>query len=211
MVGIIDLLMPKEKKFLSWLKEQIVLFEKSTQLVCQACQDSKIDRQKIQKVLTILNRQRKKQEEISKEIITSLHQTFITPIDSAEILSLTANINRLYLCLLKILSGLGYLRIEKIDLYFTDQLKILQLIAKELVLIFDNLLTKANIKRIAKIVELEDKADRLEREAIGQLFTGSTNPTAIIKYKELYELTEEAIDDAKAVADEIELILINHL
>ena len=52
--------------------------------------------------------------------------------------------------------------------------------------------------------------DRIEREALESLFERDTKCTDIIKWKDLYETLERAIDECEHVANVIESIVLKH-
>ncbi|MEP0774074.1 MAG: DUF47 domain-containing protein [Acidobacteriota bacterium] len=62
--------------------------------------------------------------------------------------------------------------------------------------------------RCVEINRLENEADALHRAALAKLFAECTDAVTIIKYKELYQLIEEATDRCEDVANVIESIII---
>ena len=58
--------------------------------------------------------------------------------------------------------------------------------------------------------ELEDEGDRLARDAISDLFSGSTDPIALIRWKDIHEQLEEAVDACENAADVLEAILVKN-
>jgi hypothetical protein len=77
--------------------------------------------------------------------------------------------------------------------------------------IYDNLEKPKGLdERIIAVNSLENDGDRIEREAIASLFEGDTKCTDIIKWKDIYETLEGAIDDCEHVANVIESIVLKH-
>jgi uncharacterized protein Yka (UPF0111/DUF47 family) len=60
---------------------------------------------------------------------------------------------------------------------------------------------------IIRAHELENEGDRLWSEAFSSLFTGGLDPLEVIKWKEIYELLEEAIDACELAAQILEEIV----
>ncbi len=54
------------------------------------------------------------------------------------------------------------------------------------------------------IHELENDGDRLSRDAIAALFSGGVDPMVVIRWKDIFELLEEAIDSCEKVAHILE-------
>jgi len=61
---------------------------------------------------------------------------------------------------------------------------------------------------IVEMHRLEDEGDREVREAIASLFEGGIDPMVIIRWKDLFERLEEAIDATESVANVLEGIII---
>jgi uncharacterized protein len=58
--------------------------------------------------------------------------------------------------------------------------------------------------------ELEEEGDRLARDAVAELFRSESDPIALIRWKEIYERLEEAIDACENAADVLEAILVKN-
>ena len=64
--------------------------------------------------------------------------------------------------------------------------------------------------QLAAVRELEDEGDRLSREAIADLFRSGADPLTIIRWKDIHEQIEEALDACENVADVLEAILVKN-
>ncbi|MFN2468392.1 MAG: DUF47 domain-containing protein [Gaiellaceae bacterium] len=58
--------------------------------------------------------------------------------------------------------------------------------------------------------ELEDEGDRLVRDGIAELFRGERDPVSIIRWKDIHERLEEAVDACENAADVLEAILVKN-
>ena len=65
-------------------------------------------------------------------------------------------------------------------------------------------------QHIVEIHRLENEADDVYFRAIGELFQNSTDAVVLIKWKELYEIMENATDRCESVANIIESIMLKH-
>jgi uncharacterized protein Yka (UPF0111/DUF47 family) len=64
---------------------------------------------------------------------------------------------------------------------------------------------------LIELRELEDEGDRLNREGIAQLFASGEDAVSIIRWKDIHEQLEEAVDACENAADVLEAILVkNH-
>lgn len=57
---------------------------------------------------------------------------------------------------------------------------------------------------IVEVHRLENEGDRLSREAIASLFAGGVDPMVVIRWKDIFEQMEEAIDACEDVAHTLE-------
>ena len=59
-----------------------------------------------------------------------------------------------------------------------------------------------------EVNRLENAGDKTLGVAIGKLFMGKPDPLEVMKWKEIYETIEEAIDKCEDVAHTLETILV---
>ena len=65
-------------------------------------------------------------------------------------------------------------------------------------------------RQLVALRELEDEGDRLSREAIADLFRSGADPLTIIRWKDIHEQLEEAVDACENAADVLEAILVKN-
>jgi uncharacterized protein Yka (UPF0111/DUF47 family) len=61
-----------------------------------------------------------------------------------------------------------------------------------------------------RIHELENQGDELLRQALAKLFDGGLSALDVIKWKEVYDMLEAAIDKCRDVADVLETVVVKH-
>ena len=59
-----------------------------------------------------------------------------------------------------------------------------------------------------EVNRLENEADHICRRSIGELFECEKDPITLIKFKELYEVLEQASDKAEDVANVLEAVVL---
>jgi uncharacterized protein len=64
--------------------------------------------------------------------------------------------------------------------------------------------------QLAAVRELENEGDRLAREAVAELFRSGSDALTIIRWKDIHEQIEEALDACENVADVLEAILVRN-
>jgi uncharacterized protein Yka (UPF0111/DUF47 family) len=63
---------------------------------------------------------------------------------------------------------------------------------------------------LVEIHRLENEADRLQREAVASLFATGIDPMIVIRWKDIFERIEQAIDACETAANILETILVKH-
>ena len=69
---------------------------------------------------------------------------------------------------------------------------------------------KDSSRQLMELRTLEDEGDRLNREAVSELFRTSEDAIAIIRWKDIHEALEEAVDACENAADVLEAILVKN-
>jgi predicted phosphate transport protein (TIGR00153 family) len=69
---------------------------------------------------------------------------------------------------------------------------------------------KDSKRQLIELRELEDEGDRIARAAIADLFSGGSDPISLIRWKDIHEQLEEAVDACENAADVLEAILVKN-
>jgi uncharacterized protein len=69
---------------------------------------------------------------------------------------------------------------------------------------------KDSRRQLIELRELEDEGDRITRDAVSELFRSGDDPLVVIRWKDIYERLEEAIDACENAADVLEAILVKN-
>ncbi len=64
--------------------------------------------------------------------------------------------------------------------------------------------------QLIELRALEDEGDRLMHESIAELFRSGTDPLTVIRWKDIHEGLEEAVDACENAADVLEAILVKN-
>jgi len=64
--------------------------------------------------------------------------------------------------------------------------------------------------RLAELHSLENAGDEINHAATAELYSTSTNAIDVLKWKEIYDLTERAIDRCEDIANTIEAIILKN-
>ena len=63
---------------------------------------------------------------------------------------------------------------------------------------------KDSSRQLHALRDLEDEGDRLNRSAVSELFSSGKDPIGIIRWKDIHEQLEEAVDACANTADVLE-------
>lgn len=61
-----------------------------------------------------------------------------------------------------------------------------------------------------RIKQLEEEGDAVYHQAMGELFDGGADPLTVLKWKELYDKLEEAMDECEDVSNTLESIALKN-
>jgi predicted phosphate transport protein (TIGR00153 family) len=64
--------------------------------------------------------------------------------------------------------------------------------------------------QLVEVNRLENEGDRITREALASLFANGIDPMVVIRWKDIFERLEQAIDACETVANILETILVKH-
>jgi uncharacterized protein len=65
-------------------------------------------------------------------------------------------------------------------------------------------------RQLIELRELEDEGDRLMHEGVTGLFSAGADPLSVIRWKDIHESLEEAVDACENAADVLEAILVKN-
>jgi hypothetical protein len=150
-------------------------------------------------------------DRITHEILDRLNHTFVTPIDREDILALTSALDDIVDYIEEVADYLG---LYKIEAPMDQAIKLAEVInqaARQIAEAIPRLRGFNDISgHTVEINRLENEGDRITREAIASLFDGGIDPMVVIRWKDLFERLEAAIDAAEHVAHILEGIVIKN-
>jgi predicted phosphate transport protein (TIGR00153 family) len=150
-----------------------------------------------------------KGDDATHSLLTRLNQTFITPFDREDIHELSSKIDDVLDLTDAAASRLVIYRVDRIRPGVADLAKILHQATGE-VLAAVRALGKHDhiLNHCIEINRLENESDRVCRSLIAQLFDEEKDPVQIIKWKEIIEVIETAVDKCEDVANVLEAVTL---
>lgn len=150
-------------------------------------------------------------DQMTHDLFTRLNKTFITPIDREDIHELASSLDDVLDMIDAVASRMLIYKIEKPT---EDSVRLAELIhsASQTLVKALAVLEKQDhiIEHCIEINRLENEGDRISRVAIARLFDNHQDPIYIIKWKEIYEVLEKAIDKCEDVANVIEGVVVKN-
>jgi uncharacterized protein len=148
---------------------------------------------------------------ITHELIRRLNQTFVTPIDREDIIELASSLDDIVDYIEEVADYLGLYRIEAPMLQSQALAAVLRDASREIAQALRLMRGYNDISRhIVEVHRLENEGDRIAREAIASLFESGIDPMVVIRWKDIFERLENAIDATEHAADILEGIVIKN-
>jgi len=150
-------------------------------------------------------------DRITHDIIQRLNQTFVTPIDREDIYALSSALDDIVDYTEEVADYLGLYKIEAPMQQAQDLAEVLHLASRQISEALPRLRGFKDLSHYTvEINRLENDGDRIVREAIASLFDNGIDPMVVIRWKDIFERLENAIDSTERVANIIEGIVIKN-
>jgi uncharacterized protein Yka (UPF0111/DUF47 family) len=151
-------------------------------------------------------------DNLTHKLFTIIDKTFVTPLDKEDISELTSTIDQVLDAAYGTSDKLVLFRIQKPSPYMYELAKLLHTASQgiyEAVTKLNKLSHPNLIDHSKNISKCEHEGDKIYRIAIAELFE-QNDPIEIIKFKDVYETLEGALDRTRDVADVIEDIALKY-
>jgi uncharacterized protein len=150
-------------------------------------------------------------DRITHDIVQRLNNTFVTPIDREDILVLASALDDIVDYIEEVADFLGLYKIEAPMEHAQKMAKVLVLATRQIAEAIPRLRGFKDISHYTvEVNRLENDGDRLSREALAALFDDGIDPMVVIRWKDIYERLEEAIDATEKVAYTLEGIVLKN-
>jgi uncharacterized protein len=150
-------------------------------------------------------------DRITHDIIQRLNQTFVTPIDREDIYEMASALDDVVDYTEEVADYLGLYKIEAPMVQAQQLAKVLHACGRQIAEAMPRLRGFKDISHYTvEINRLENDGDRITREAIASLFDNGIDPMVVIRWKDIFERLEEAIDATEHVANILEGIAIKN-
>ena len=203
-------LMPKEGKFFK-------LFEESAQNaveVAQKLKDLLYTFDNIEDRVAVIADLEHKGDNITHQIATELHRTFVTPFDREDITLLAQSLDDVTDFIHSAADFMFLYNVEQP----TQRAKELADVITEITLETQKAVGQLTkhidqtqiLKHCVEVNRMENVADRIYRAALAELFADTTDVRLLIKWREIYEHMETVTDRCEDVANVLEGVALKY-
>ena len=150
-------------------------------------------------------------DRLTRELVDLLNRTFVTPFDRDDIYRLAAALDDICDDVDEAADDLALLGVKVVPPEAKEQASVILRSTIELadaVALLDGF--KDSSRQLNDLRDLEDEGDRLNRAAVAELFASEQDPLFVIRWKDIHEQLEEAVDACENAADVLEAILVKN-
>ena len=144
-------------------------------------------------------------------MIYLLNRTFVTPFDRDDMYRLAAALDDVVDHIDEAADNIDAYKVKVIPERAKEQAQVIRRAAGKLheaVQLLQGF--KDSRSHLTELRRLEDEGDRIAREAVAELFRSGQDPLSIIRWKDIHERLEQAIDACQGAADVLEAIVVKN-
>jgi uncharacterized protein len=151
-------------------------------------------------------------DRLTQQTIELLNTQYITPFDREDIYELAKAIDDVVDYIENASDLLGLYKVERLMPQALDQCRVLVDATENLAFALAELRSVHQAQRhLVAVKKLEDEADRIVRAAIASLFENGVDALTVIRWKDIFEALEEAVDSCESAADVVGNIVVKNL
>jgi uncharacterized protein len=150
-------------------------------------------------------------DRITHELVDLVNRTFVTPFDRDDMYRLASVLDDICDYVDEAAEKIVSYGVRDVRDGAKEQARVIQRSAAKLSEAIGRLEGFQDSRRqLIELRELEDEGDRIARAAISDLFAVGGDAIAIIRWKDIHEQLEEAVDACENAADVLEAILVKN-
>jgi len=203
-------LLPREEKFFDLFDELAACLVQGAGMLETVLGDYDQREEMLAKMLELEH----KADSFVHETMDRLNKTFVTPLDREDIHALAHVMDDVLDYTQAALDGMLLYDIDRPIPKSAEISNLLKRSTEQVRLAVQGLRNFGNIRGIldpcVKINELENQADMVNREALRSLFRDGYDAITIMKWREIYDSLETAVDRCEDVADVLETIAVKN-
>ena len=206
-MGLLNFL-PKEEQYFDLFIQMTVYISDAAQTLVEMLSDKDADFEEYAQRIKGLEHAC---DELTHSISTRLNKSFITPFDREDIYMMSTALDDIVDLIDDAARAIVIFDIHEINDHarrFADVIQRMAVELREIIAILQR--PKSITPRLVEIHRLENEGDDIYHAAIAELFRDGADPLTVLKWKEIYEKLEAAVDRCENVANIIESVIIKH-
>jgi hypothetical protein len=150
-------------------------------------------------------------DEIVRELFARLNREFVTPIEHEDLIAVISALDDIVDLVDEVAAYMTVYAVEAPMIQAEALALVLRDAARELCVAVHKVARFENISdHVVEVHRLENEGDRLVRGAIASLFEAGIDPMVVIRWKDIFERIEDAIDSTERAAYVLEGVVIKN-
>jgi uncharacterized protein len=150
-------------------------------------------------------------DSVTHDIVQLVNKTFVTPIDGEDIYDLATALDDVCDFMDQVADELNLYGVDEVPSEAIEQAGVIVGAVGKLAEAIAGLDGLKDISvHLVDIHTFEDEGDRIVRAATAQLFRGGHDPLVVIRWKDIYEHLEQAVDSCERAAHVLESIYLKN-
>ena len=200
-------LIPRDQEFFNMFAELASRLTATAQLLHELFSDPAQAGQKVAAIKKLEH----EADQITHGVIDRINRTFVTPIDREDIHLLASRLDNVIDLIDGTARRVQMFRIEERREPAVELCSILIRMGEAIEGSVRNVKDpKIVVQRSVEVKQLEEQGDAIYHEAMGGLFEGTPDALEVIKWKELYDKIEGALDECEDVANTLDSIALKN-
>ena len=207
MVRLTQVFRPRDREFFDLFEEAAGNIERAAELLERMLRDYPEEADLAREILIC----EQHGDRITHDIVQRLNHTYVTPVDREDILALASALDDIVDLVEEVADFLGLYKIEAPMAHAQEMAAVLLRATRQVAQAMPRLRGFKDVSQYTvEINRLENDGDRLVREALASLFDEGIDPMVVIRWKDIYERLEEAIDATEKVAYTLDGIVLKN-
>jgi len=206
-MGLLSLL-PKEEQYFDLFSQMTKFISDAARALSEMLKDDNTDYNEQLKRIKAIEHEC---DDLTHSISTRLNKSFITPFDREDIYMLSGALDDIVDLIDDAARAMVMYDVQESTPHARNFAGVIERMAVELDDVVSMLSKPSGLtQRLVELHRLENEGDEIYYKAIAELFRNESNPLTVIKWKDIYEKLEAAVDRCENVANIIESVIIKH-